>query len=118
MRLCMEANRFEMQAGQTLELRNGKGAHLELLSGELWITQQGDRRDHMLATGGALVVERNGITLLHAFAHSLVYLQAPAPSIRPARAIAANLTRFAVRLLKHFGELGMRRAAWRRAYRI
>jgi hypothetical protein len=115
MRLCMEANRFEMQAGQMLALRNGKGAQLEVLSGELWVTQQGDRRDYVISGGGAFVVDRTGLTLLHAFRHTLVYLQEPAGSRAPA---TTSWKKVVSGLFGYFGELGMRRAAWRNAYRI
>ena len=114
MRLCMDANRFEMRAGQTLELRDGKGTHLEILSGEVWITQQGDRRDPIIAAGAEFDIERNGLTLLHAFRPSLVYVHEPART----GTVVPTIRKFASGLLRYFGELGMQRSAWRRAYRL
>jgi len=115
MKLCMESNRFEMQAGQTLELRNGKGVRLEVLSGELWVTQQGDRRDPVIETGGEFAIDRDGLTLLHAFQPTLVTVQEPAGSRAPA---TTSWKKVVSGLFGYFGELGMRRAAWRNAYRI
>jgi hypothetical protein len=115
MKLCMHANRFEMQAGQTLELRDGKGTHIEVLSGELWVTQQGDRRDPVISAGGEFAIGHDGLTLLHAFRQSLVHVQEPAGTRTRA---AGSWKRSVLGLLRSFGELGMKRSAWRNAYRI
>ena len=115
MRLCMQANRFEIQPGQTLQLRDGKGTRVEVLSGELWVTQQGDRRDHVIWAGGEFAIDRNGLTLLHAFRRTPVYVQeADGTRTRAAGSWQKSL----LGLLHYLGELGMKRTAWRVAYRI
>lgn len=115
MRLCMHANRFEMQPGQTLDLRDGEGARIRVLSGELWITQQGDRRDPVIPAGGEFAIDRDGLTLLHAFRHSLVDVQEPAGTRASA---AGSWKKPLLALLHYFCTLGMKRSAWRDAYRI
>jgi hypothetical protein len=47
-----------------------KGRRVECLSGSLWITQDGDRRDVVLAAGEAFDFDRRGDVLLSAFADS------------------------------------------------
>jgi Protein of unknown function (DUF2917) len=44
-----------------------KGRRVELLSGSLWITQDGDHRDVVLAAGQAFDFDRRGDALLSAF---------------------------------------------------
>jgi hypothetical protein len=44
-----------------------KGRRVELLSGSLWITQDGDRRDIVLGPGESFDFDRRGDALLSAF---------------------------------------------------
>jgi len=46
------------------------GRRVECLSGVLWITQDGDRRDVILETGDAFAFDRGGDALLSALADS------------------------------------------------
>ncbi len=46
------------------------GRRVECLSGSLWITQDGDRRDIVLTAGEAFDFDRRGDALLSAFADS------------------------------------------------
>ncbi len=46
------------------------GRRVECLSGSLWITQDGDRRDIVLTAGEAFDFDRQGDALLSAFADS------------------------------------------------
>jgi hypothetical protein len=46
------------------------GRRVECLSGSLWITQDGDRRDIVLAAGEGFDFDRRGDALLSAFADS------------------------------------------------
>jgi hypothetical protein len=112
----MEARRFEMQAGQTLNLCDGAGARIKVLSGELWINQQGDPRDPVISAGAQFTIERDGLmTLLHAFRHSLLDVHEPAGTRVGA---GASWTKPLFDLVRYFCELGMKHSAWRDAYRI
>jgi len=56
--------------GQIRHVRGDKNRRVELLSGSLWITQDGDLRDVVLAPGEAFEFDRRGDALLSAFADS------------------------------------------------
>jgi hypothetical protein len=51
-------------------VRADKGRRVELLSGSLWITQDGDLRDIVLGPGEGFDFDRRGDALLSAFADS------------------------------------------------
>jgi Protein of unknown function (DUF2917). len=56
--------------GKVRHLRAESGRRLEVLSGAIWITQDGDLRDIVLAGGEAFDFARAGDALLSAFADS------------------------------------------------
>jgi DUF2917 family protein len=56
--------------GQVRHVRAEAGRRVECLSGSLWITQDGDRRDIVLAAGEAFDFDRRADALLSAFADS------------------------------------------------
>ena len=49
--------------------------------GELWLTQEGDRRDRYLGPGGCFRLDRDGVTLAQAIERSTVSLTAPQPEL-------------------------------------
>ena len=114
MRICTDASRLALTAGQTATLRDAQGARIECLSGLLWITQEGDTRDAVLGPGEDLKLDRAGATLVHAFKPSLALVV----ESRPAAPGVPAWKRFVYGLGCYFMELGMRRSVWRRAYRI
>jgi hypothetical protein len=56
--------------GHIRHVHGDKGRRVELLSGSLWITQDGDLRDVVLSPGEAFDFDRRGDALLSAFADS------------------------------------------------
>ncbi len=66
--LVMGAER--LGKGSVRRLGHAGGRRVECLSGVLWITQDGDRRDVILETGDAFVFDRRGDALLSALADS------------------------------------------------
>jgi hypothetical protein len=56
--------------GHIRRVHADKGRRVELLSGSLWITQDGDLRDVVLSSGEAFDFDRRGDALLSAFADS------------------------------------------------
>jgi hypothetical protein len=115
MRPCTQANRFETQAVQTLELRDGESERIRTLNAELWIKQHVDRRDPAVWAGRGSTIECDGRNLLHAFHHSLANVHEAAGMRAGA---AATLKKVLLDLVRYFCELGMKRSAWRDAYRI
>ena len=55
-----------LQAGQVLTLDDAEGTRIASRTGTVWITQEGSRKDHIVGPGDALVVTRNGRTVVQA----------------------------------------------------
>jgi hypothetical protein len=53
--------------GSVRQLHGEGGRRVEVLSGAIWITQDGDLRDVILQPGDAFDFDRNGDVLLSAF---------------------------------------------------
>jgi hypothetical protein len=60
-----------------LALQDAAGAGITCLKGRLWITQEGDRRDFVLAPGESLRIARCGLTLVSAVEPSRLSVTAP-----------------------------------------
>ena len=114
MRICSDASRLALIAGQTAILHDAQGTRIECLSGSLWITQEDEGRDIVLGPGEEVRLNRKGKTVVHAFKRSLVLVFAS----RPVAPETPWWKRWAYAWLCYFMELGMRRGAGRRAYRI
>jgi hypothetical protein len=61
-------------------IENGKGMAVELWDGELWITQAGDTRDHLVRPGGSFRLRGEGLALVSALQPSRITLTAPVPA--------------------------------------
>ena len=114
MRICTDASRLALTAGQIVTLRAAQGARIDCLSGSLWITEEGATRDILLGPGQDARLDRPGKTVVQAFEPSLVVVF----ESRPAAPGTPFWKRFAYALTCYFISLGMRRSAWRRAYRF
>ena len=69
-----------LDKGRVRHVHGEKGRRVECLAGSLWITQDGDLRDIVLAAGEAFDFDRRGDALLSAFADSrYLLLDACAP---------------------------------------
>lgn len=53
--------------GRTLRIQDGKGLELNVVTGSLWVTQAGDPNDDVVKATGTYRVNRDGLTLVHAF---------------------------------------------------
>lgn len=73
-----------MARGSMLRIEDGVGVEVRVLEGELWLTQEGSLRDHMLLAGQSFRIDRPGLTIAQAFKRSLVGLSSPVPGV-PAR---------------------------------
>lgn len=111
MKLCFEGERFSLAGGQTVGLRDQQGAQVEVLRGEIWVTQEGDRRDLIFGDGDTFRVERPGTTVLHALGPVQIRVQERPRQRAP---WGRGLGR---RLLRSFGETGESRAR-NTAYRL
>jgi hypothetical protein len=59
-----------------LALRDARGRIVKCVSGSVWLTMEGDRRDVVLSPGASFVVDRDGLTLLAAQQPSAVQVSA------------------------------------------
>jgi len=67
--------------GSMLRIDEGAGMLLYVWEGEVWFTQEGSAKDHMLRAGHWFRVERGGAAIAHAFRHSVVSLSSPTPDV-------------------------------------
>jgi uncharacterized protein YjiS (DUF1127 family) len=55
---------LELQQGEVLRLRDAGGRHLGVVRGNVWVTQHGDPRDHVLRAGESFAFDRDGVALV------------------------------------------------------
>jgi hypothetical protein len=86
--------------GGSVRIEDGAGMVVHVEQGELWITQDGEARDHIVGAGAGrwFRLERDGATWLEATQDARISLSAPMPSnyarrimLTPARAAAPRL---------------------------
>jgi Protein of unknown function (DUF2917) len=68
-----------MTRGSMLRIDDGRDILVYVWEGEVWVTQDGDRRDHMLRAGDWFRLDRNGSALVYSFRRSVLTLTAPEP---------------------------------------
>src|SRR5262245_15021651 len=73
---------FALDARRMMALTDAEGAEVKVLTGQVWLTTDGDRRDIFLAPGEAHSIERPGLTVINAVEASVVHVEPPQP--RPA----------------------------------
>lgn len=86
---------YFMARGRMLRIRDGVGSVLRVQSGALWLTQEGDSRDHYIAEGSAFRLSSKGLALAQATRPSSVSLST-VHSVQAAkgRSFGARLSRF------------------------
>lgn len=55
---------YELGRSQYLRLRNGKGTTVRVVTGTLWVTQDGDARDVILEPGDDFVIDCTALSVL------------------------------------------------------
>jgi hypothetical protein len=64
----------ELTGDSVLRLSNAQGRTVAVFEGRVWITQENDLRDIVLARGESFTIDRPGLTLVQAFGHSKLML--------------------------------------------
>jgi len=64
----------DLTAGSMLPVRDGRGRAIVVFEGLVWITQDNDLRDFVLAAGESFRIDRQGLTLVEALRHSKLLL--------------------------------------------
>jgi hypothetical protein len=70
-----------MTRGSVLRIEDGRDVAIYVWEGELWLTQEGDRRDRILTAGDCFRVEHQGVTIATATVTGTVSLTAPQPEL-------------------------------------
>jgi hypothetical protein len=76
--------------GSLVRVEDGRHILVYVWEGELWVTEEGDRSDRLLAAGQWHRIERNGAALVYALKRSVVTLTAPAPEYYARRIVLAK----------------------------
>jgi len=66
MELLVKAPVLDLQEGQVVTLVDAEGTAIAARRGVLWITEEGDRDDHVVHEGEAFVVAHAGRTVVQA----------------------------------------------------
>ena len=64
-----------LEPGQVMTLEDAAGTRIEARSGTVWVTEEGDSVDHIVAPGETLVVTHDGRTLVQALKPAWIALQ-------------------------------------------
>ena len=74
MNLNVRSPELALDAGQVLTLQDAAGLSIRTRSGAVWVTEEGSSQDHVLSPGQALVVARDGRTVVQALQPSWIAL--------------------------------------------
>ena len=75
MELHLNAPVLALEPGQVVTLDDAAGTRISARSGTVWVTEEGDSDDYIVAAGETLVVARGGRTLVQALQPACIALQ-------------------------------------------
>ena len=70
----LEQDWIGLPRGRTLRIQDGGGRLLQVRDGEVWVTQEGSAKDHVLIAGQSFCLDRDGLALVHSFRRSVLTL--------------------------------------------
>lgn len=79
---------LEQARAWSAEVRQA-GAELRVLSGRVWVTQEGDGEDHVLEAGSTFLTDRAGRVAVQSLTRARVQVELPHRLHEPLRAVAA-----------------------------
>jgi len=68
---------ISLTARSVHRIEAGKGHRVTCVSGPVWITQERDRRDTILAAGQSFVLDRPGVAVVFAFKNATITVASP-----------------------------------------
>jgi hypothetical protein len=74
MKLRTKAPLLALEPGQVVTLDDAKGTRIVARTGLVWVTEEGDNRDHVVGPGDALIVAHSGRTVVQALKSAWVSL--------------------------------------------
>ena len=84
---------LRLESGGSLKLRDARGLSIRALRGVLWITQEGDLKDHTLGLAERFEVSSSGLVIITAVTAAEVRVGGPVKEPRQARPAPLALVR-------------------------
>jgi uncharacterized protein with PhoU and TrkA domain len=75
MQLKLRSPELALQAGQVLTLDDAEGMRILARRGTVWITEEGNNKDHIVGPGDTIVVGRSGRTVVQALQPAWISIQ-------------------------------------------
>lgn len=69
---------LDLVRGNMVRIEDGRGMMVRVLSGEVWITEEGDPRDRLVTAGRYVRLVSSGVTLVSALSRSSISLSSRA----------------------------------------
>ena len=76
---------YRLRRGGVLRILDGRHARIRVISGVVWITEEGGPVDHVLARGESLALEHEGIALAQPCRRARIAVEVPAGIVPPRR---------------------------------
>jgi hypothetical protein len=70
MNIQLENGNFQLARHGHLTVMDGRGSSMQCLFGSVWVTQDGDPRDIVLAAGDSFTLDRDGLAIVYATSDS------------------------------------------------
>ncbi len=64
-----------LRTGEVLTLDDAKGLRIDARVGTVWVTEENDYEDHIVAAGDALVIDKPGRTVVQALAPAWISIR-------------------------------------------
>jgi Protein of unknown function (DUF2917) len=120
MKTDLDAGLHTLRQHALMRIQGRQGRTLVLFSGEVWLTQEGDRADHVLSAGESFALERPGVAIVQALVDTrfiVIGNQVDAGTVVPALMDAQALHRQALRMrTAEWHRLGAAAASWLRGF--
>jgi hypothetical protein len=71
---------LDLVRGNMVRIKDGRGLMVRVVSGEVWITEEGDPRDRFVTAGRLVRIASSGVTLVSALRRSSISLSSRASS--------------------------------------
>jgi hypothetical protein len=93
MNLKLERADLALGFREVIRFQDAAGTRLRVVRGSVWITQNGDRRDHYLAAARTFTLDRPGLALIQAVQAAELVVWKIAPKIPVAARVAQGFAR-------------------------
>ena len=68
---------LDLVRGNMVRIEDGRGMLVRVMSGDVWITEEGDPRDRFVTAGRYVRIVSSGVTLVSAISRSSISLSSP-----------------------------------------